>query len=655
VDCEVFAMLVRVVPRARARKSNVFALASTKRLKVTGGDREDTRFSFRTVLAVGAVGAISGILIGQEDSRLRGLTRPSGTFRTCCSVQPSAKHLELPKNLEDIVGRSNVSCNVKQIGSRLGKGVALAVVRPGTLEEAVRVLEACVAADVAVIPQGANSGLTGGSVPRDECDRPTVVINMRRLSKILPIGDTANQVLCFGGAGIYDLQQILKNDFNRDSHSVLGSLFLNPSVGAGVAFGSGGTQIQKGPAFTDRALFCKVRQDGKVEIVNKLGLKDDRDVFKFLESRDKLSVDDLDPSCRACASWPNYKERVTSIDGEVSRANADTAGIECNRSEGKVLILATVHDTWPMPSSSKLLWVACEDVETAIEVKKVCIASPQCMAKQCEYLNRNIFDCIDRAGRILILMIDLIGMQRLEPLWNLKLFIESVPLPFTDIICDKLLYWFNPILPTSMPRVLTELGRKYDHHVLIELADYSEGDVETLQKNLDDLSASRPGKVMCHVCEEGKERTRATLFRFVAAPAFRTFVIGRGLQGLSIDYAMPKNRTTFPVLPECAPLEPNGRLIYSHFACNVFHEDLVFGLEVDVPKAKKAIKHAIEEEGGRLPAEHGHGTEYVAPPKTQQRWMEMDPLNVMNPGVGGLSHFKDYSSIPVHLHGRQSQ
>jgi len=46
----------------------------------------------------------------------------------------------------------------------------------------------------------------------------------------------------------------------------------------------------------------------------------------------------------------------------------------------------------------------------------------------------------------------------------------------------------------------------------------------------------------------------------------------------------------------------------------------------------------VEEEcGGKLPAEHGHGTEYVAPRETQERWKKMDPLNVLNPGVGGLS------------------
>lgn len=39
----------------------------------------------------------------------------------------------------------------------------------------------------------------------------------------------------------------------------------------------------------------------------------------------------------------------------------------------------------------------------------------------------------------------------------------------------------------------------------------------------------------------------------------------------------------------------------------------------------------------QLPAEHGHGTEYKAPSNTQNRWKRMDPLNVLNPGIGGTS------------------
>ena len=75
---------------------------------------------------------------------------------------------------------------------------------------------------------------------------------------------------------------------------------------------------------------------------------------------------------------------------------------------------------------------------------------------------------------------------------------------------------------------------------------------------------------------------------------------------------------------------------------NVVHEDIAFEPGVDAHAAKMDLKHAVEDMGGRLPAEHGHGTEYVAPEATRQRWQAMDPLNVFNPGVGGLSVEKGY-------------
>ena len=84
------------------------------------------------------------------------------------------------------------------------------------------------------------------------------------------------------------------------------------------------------------------------------------------------------------------------------------------------------------------------------------------------------------------------------------------------------------------------------------------------------------------------------------------------------------------------------RMRYSHFGCNVVHEDLAFDAGVDVEACKIQIKHIIEDLGGKLPAEHGHGTEYIAPEATQRRWQGMDPTNVMNPGVGGTSYTRNY-------------
>jgi len=589
-------------------------------------------------------------MMGDYDSRLRRLVLPSSAFKACCDTPLTEAQKGLAKKLGGIVGSSYVKENYTQKGSRLGKGTALCYCQPATMSEAIKALQACVDADVAVIPQGANTSLTGGSVPHDtRMDRPTVILNLRRLTKILPIGEDTKQVLCFSGAGIYDLKTLMESK-GRESHSVLGSIFLNPSVAAGVAFGSGGTQIRKGPSWTERALYCKVNKDGKVELVNTLGLKDGGDPCGFLEKTNELKPDDFDPKCKAPASWPKYGESIRKIDDKVSRYNADCTGLECCRSEGKVMILATIHDTYEPPKKIKTLWISCKDFQMVHDLKKeVCLKSADTMAKSCEYMNKEVVDGVNAAGRILIKMIDIVGMQRLEPLWNLKLMIEMIPLPFTGIICDKFLWWFNGIVPRPLPTQLEALTQEFTHHCLTEFADYSEGESDRLMAELEKFIAKQPkGSIKYQICE-GADAQRAVLFRFVVAPAFRTFAIGKGLQGLSIDYALPKNYTQYPPLPEKEyPIE--NRWMYSHFGCNVFHEDLTFLPKVDVEVGRFEIKHAVDHVGGKLPAEHGHGTEYPAPKDMQQRWMETDPLNVMNPGVGGTSCFKEYRAAPGHLH-----
>mmetsp|Transcript_35620 Transcript_35620/g.60181 ORF Transcript_35620/g.60181 Transcript_35620/m.60181 type:complete len:120 (-) Transcript_35620:98-457(-) len=95
------------------------------------------------------------------------------------------------------------------------------------------------------------------------------------------------------------------------------------------------------------------------------------------------------------------------------------------------------------------------------------------------------------------------------------------------------------------------------------------------------------------------------------------------------------------VLP--SGVTPVARCVYGHFGCNVVHEDLLFAPGVDVHECKRRIKAAVEAQGGKLPAEHGHGTEYEAPPETQARWMRLDPTNALNPGVGGTKIGPNYT------------
>lgn len=83
------------------------------------------------------------------------------------------------------------------------RGRAAAVVRPGSAEEVAAVLEACAAAGMPVVPQGGNTGLVGGGVPR----RGEVVLSLGRLDDIGPVDADARQVSVGAGATLGELQR----------------------------------------------------------------------------------------------------------------------------------------------------------------------------------------------------------------------------------------------------------------------------------------------------------------------------------------------------------------------------------------------------------------------------------------------------------------
>jgi FAD/FMN-containing dehydrogenase len=93
-------------------------------------------------------------------------------------------------------------------------GVAAAVVRPGTVEEVAAVLGACGEGGAAVVPQGGNTGLVGGGVPRAAAPRdqrrsprPQVVVSTLRLRDLEAVDEIAGEVTVGGGVTLSALQE----------------------------------------------------------------------------------------------------------------------------------------------------------------------------------------------------------------------------------------------------------------------------------------------------------------------------------------------------------------------------------------------------------------------------------------------------------------
>jgi FAD/FMN-containing dehydrogenase len=81
-------------------------------------------------------------------------------------------------------------------------GEARLVVRPGSTEEVAGVVGACAAAGAAIVPQGGNTGLVGGGVPRGG----EVVVSLGRLDTLEPVDPLAAQVTAGAGVTLEALQ-----------------------------------------------------------------------------------------------------------------------------------------------------------------------------------------------------------------------------------------------------------------------------------------------------------------------------------------------------------------------------------------------------------------------------------------------------------------
>ena len=104
--------------------------------------------------------------------------------------------------LRDIVGSAHVLTDPDVVDSYSVdwtgrfRGHTGAVVRPGSVGELAAVVTWCADNDVAVVPQGGNTGLVGGSVPL----AGELVVSLRRLDAITDVDPVAGQLTAGAGA-----------------------------------------------------------------------------------------------------------------------------------------------------------------------------------------------------------------------------------------------------------------------------------------------------------------------------------------------------------------------------------------------------------------------------------------------------------------------
>ncbi|HEY5638362.1 MAG TPA: FAD-binding oxidoreductase [Burkholderiales bacterium] len=115
------------------------------------------------------------------------------------------------ESLVAIVGRANVLTAEGDVASHVTdwrkrfSGPAECVVRPGSTAEVAAVMAACANAGIAVVPQGGNTGLVGGSVPTGA--RPEIVLSLSRMNKVRALDLPNDTITVEAGCVLATIQQ----------------------------------------------------------------------------------------------------------------------------------------------------------------------------------------------------------------------------------------------------------------------------------------------------------------------------------------------------------------------------------------------------------------------------------------------------------------
>ena len=530
-------------------------------------------------------------------------------------------------------------------GWRYGNGDALAIVKPGCLLEMWKVLEICVNADVIVIMQAANTGLTGGSTPYgNDYERPVVIINTLRINDIHLINN-AKQIISLSGGTLYDLENKLK-PFNRDPHSVIGSTSIGASIVGGVCNNSGGSLVKRGPAYTELALYAKINKDGKLELINELGINLGDDPETILNNLQNKNYKDQDIIYNEkLASDDKYSKIVRGIDEDTpARYNSDKRLLYgASGSSGKLVVFALRLDTYPKPKTDKVFYLGTNNPDVFWKLRRDILSKFKNLPTLGDYLHRDCYDAAKKYSKDNFIVIEKLGTNFLPILFELKRNVDIIASKFKFLpnkFSDRLMQFLISIFPNHLPKRMEQFRDRFEHHWIVEMSDNG---IDEAREYFDQFFRINEGDFFECNKKEGK---KASLHRFVSASAIGRYhaLKNKEVGGMmSLDVAFPRNeKKWFEELPTEINDQIEKKFYYGHLFCHVQHQNYILKKGVDAENLKKQLLESYNKRGAEFPAEHNVGHEYQAKPTLINFYKSLDPTNTLNPGIGMSSKLKNW-------------
>ena len=568
-------------------------------------------------------------------------------------LTPGARGAELKARLQAIVGAAHVLTGDEatrryRTGYRFGSGPVLAVVRPGSLVEQWRVLQACVEAGTIVIMQAANTGLTGGSTPDGEgYDRDIVIISTLRIGAVHVIAE-GRQVICLPGTTLYQLEKVLQ-PLGREPHSVIGSSCIGASVIGGICNSSGGALVRRGPAYTQMALFARVDEEGRLQLVNHLGVElggTPEEILGRLDRRDFTDAD-IRHDGGLLASDDDYERHVRDIEaGTPARFNADARRLfEASGSAGKLIVFAVRLDTFPKDETTQVFYIGSNDTSELEGIRRHILAHFAELPVAGEYIHREAFDIAEIYGKDTFLAIQSLGTDRLPKLFGAKAWVDGLASRFRFLprdLSDRIMQFASRLFPRHLPKRMLQFRDRFEHHLLLKMSGQG---IDEARHYLSGIFPSASGDYFECTPDEGD---KAFLHRFAVAGAavrYRAVHEKEVEDIIALDIALRRNdRDWFETLPEDISAPILHKIYYGHFFCHVFHQDYVVAKGHDVVALEHRMWELLDRRGAEYPAEHNVGHLYPAKPALKSFYKSLDPCNSFNPGVGQVSkcaHWKE--------------
>ena len=530
-------------------------------------------------------------------------------------------------------------------GWRYGAGSALAVLKPNKLSDIWRILQICAKENIIIIMQAANTGLTGGSTPcGNDYDRPIIVINTMLINNIHIIKE-GSQIVSLTGSTLYDLEKKLK-PYGREPHSIIGSTSIGASIIGGICNNAGGSLVQRGPSYTEMAIYAKINKNGNLELVNELGINLGSGPEEILDNLQNQNYKESDIfNTNKLGSDDKYSEIVRQIDKNTpSRFNSDSRLLYgASGSAGKIAVFAVRLDTYISPKENKVFYLGTNDPDVFWKIRRDILSKFKTLPTLGDYLHRDCYDAAKKYSKDTFLVIERLGTTFLPTLFELKRKVDIIAKKLKFLpnnFSDRLMQFFSIFFPNHLPKRMEKFRDLYEHHWIIEMSD-------------DGISEARDYFVNVFESNDGDffecndfESKKASLHRFVSASAIgRYHILNSKSHGemMSLDIAFPRNeKNWFEKLPKEIDSMLEMKLYYGHLFCHVLHQNYILKKGVDSEKLKSELLKIYDKRGAEYPAEHNVGHEYLAKPSLKKFYKELDPTNIFNVGIGRTSKNKNW-------------